>query len=59
MSHSWRANRRVNIRSSFRPSSIGSCFFFFLCALDWLDVMLRAMCADVASERSAAGFGAL
>lgn len=29
MSHSWRAKRRVNILSSFRPSSLSLCFLFF------------------------------
>lgn len=46
MSHSRCARRRVNILSSFRPSSLGLCFF--LRALDWVDVILRGMSADVA-----------
>lgn len=58
MSHSWRANRRVNIPSSFRPSSLGLCLCFFR-VIDWVDAIFRAMYANVASERSAAGIGAL
>lgn len=30
MSHSWRAKFRVNILSSFRPSSLSLCFLLFL-----------------------------
>lgn len=40
--------REASCKYSVFVSPVVSGFVFFLCALDWVDVMLRAMSADVA-----------